>query len=43
MTNKNHKADNKENKRNDMKRPPKKKGIEKNTSTIENFKGEPIE
>jgi len=43
MTNKAHKADNRENKRNDMNRPPKKKGNEKNPSTVENFNGEPIE
>lgn len=43
MTNKSRKVDNRENKRNDMNRPPKKKGNEKNSNTIENFQGEPIE
>lgn len=43
MTNKSRKVDNRENKRNDMSRPPKKKGNEKNPSTFENLQGEPIE
>jgi hypothetical protein len=42
-TNTNPKANNRENKRNDINRPKGKKGTEKNPSIIENFNGEPIE